>query len=57
MKILHVLKSLPDEITETLLEGLSEGHEDERFEMFRREVDYDRLIEVVFESDKVVCWW
>ncbi len=57
MKILHVLKSEPDEITERLIQPSSEGNEVQEFEMYKGDVDYDELVKLVFESDKVVSWW
>ncbi|MBW1868241.1 MAG: hypothetical protein JRI73_02865 [Deltaproteobacteria bacterium] len=57
MKLLHVLKSEPDEIIKTLMESLSEGNEVQQFDLYKGEVDYDKLVEQVFEHDKVICWW
>jgi hypothetical protein len=57
MKILHVHKSEPDEILKKLMEPVSEGNEVEHFEMYKGDVDYDKLIELVFGHDKVICWW
>ncbi len=57
MKILHVLKSEPDEIIETLMGSSSEGHEVQKFEMYKADVDYDKFIDLVFKHDKVICWW
>lgn len=57
MKLLHVLKSEPDETTRMLLEPFSEGHEVRLFELYKGNVDYDELIELVFEHDQVICWW
>lgn len=57
MKVLHVLKSEPDEVIRKLMEPWSEENEVQQFEMFRGNVDYDKLVELVFEHDKVICWW
>ncbi len=57
MRILHVFKSGPDEITKTLMELPSVGHEVQKFEMYQENVDYDKFIELVFKHDKVICWW
>ena len=57
MKILHVHKSEPDEILKKLMEPVSEGNKVEHFEMFKGDVDYDKMIELVFNHDKVICWW
>jgi hypothetical protein len=57
MKVLHVLKSEPDEILQKLMEPVSEGNEVQQFELYKGDVDYDKLIELVFGHDKVICWW
>ena len=57
MKVLHVLKSEPDETIITLMDSFEEGGEVQEFEMYKGDVDYDKLIELVFDSDKVICWW
>jgi hypothetical protein len=57
MKVLHVLKSEPDEIVSRLMKQLSEDNEARQFEMYQGAVDYDKLVELVFEHEKVICWW
>jgi hypothetical protein len=57
MKVLHVLKSVPDESIKTLKSAFAQSDEVQEFEMYKGDVDYDKLIELVFESDKVICWW
>ena len=57
MKVLHVLASEPDAITTTLLETVSEGNQVTCFELFRDEVDYDELVDLVFDHDRVISWW
>jgi len=57
MKVLHVLKSEPDEILQKLMEPVSEGNEVQQFELYDGDVDYDKLIELVFDHDKIICWW
>ena len=57
MKLLHVLKSEPDEITKKMMKSLSNKNETEEFKLFGENVDYDQFIHLVFEHDKVVCWW
>jgi hypothetical protein len=57
MKLLHILKSEPDEVTKTLMTRLSEGNEVHELKMYNGDVDYDKLVELVFEHDKVVSWW
>ena len=57
MKVLHVLKSVPDETVNMLKSAFAQSDEVQQFEMYKGDVDYDKLIDLVFESDKVICWW
>lgn len=57
MKILHVHKSEPDEVIKTLMIPLLEGSDVQKFELYNGDVDYDKLVKLVFEHDKVICWW
>lgn len=57
MKILHIQKSEPDEIVTKLIKPISEGNDFQQFELYKSDVDYDKLVELVFDHDKVICWW
>jgi hypothetical protein len=57
MKLLHILKSEPDETTKTLMDIISEGEEVTTFSLYEDNPDYEKLIDLIFEHDKVVSWW
>ncbi len=57
MKTLCVFKSEPDEITRTLEEIVSKGEEVTRFSLYGEDADYGKLIDLIFENEKVICWW
>jgi hypothetical protein len=57
MKLLHVFRSEPSPDVARLADVLSEGNETIRFDLFRENVDYDRLVELIFTCDKTVSWW
>lgn len=57
MKLLHVLRSKPNDEVKHLIRILSEGKESRVFELYRADTNYDELIDLVFEYDKVVTWW
>jgi len=57
MKILHVFKTEPDEVTKTLVEVISKGEDSTTFELYKEDVDYGELLDLVFEHDKVISWW
>ncbi|MBW1730205.1 MAG: hypothetical protein JRJ75_04910 [Deltaproteobacteria bacterium] len=57
MKILHIFKSEPDETTKILVDIVSNGKETTFFDLFKDDTDYDELIDLIFEHDKVITWW
>jgi hypothetical protein len=57
MKLLHIFRSEPTPEVLRLSEILSEENETIPFELYRNEVDYDRLVKLIFSSDKVISWW
>ncbi|MFC1821164.1 hypothetical protein ACFL9T_00520 [Thermodesulfobacteriota bacterium] len=57
MKILHTLKSEPDETTKAFIEATSDGEESTVFPLYEEDPDYEKLIDLIFENDKVISWW
>ena len=57
MKILHILRSAPDDIVRKFIEDTSQGTESIERPLYRGEIDYDQLLNDIFESDRVICWW
>ncbi len=57
MKLLYIYKSEPDETTKVLAKKLAEGNQVVEFKLFGEDVDYGKLLDLVFEVDKVVTWW
>ncbi len=57
MRILHILKSEPDETVEKLIHYLSEDCEATIKQLFQKDVDWCRLVDDIFSYDKVICWW
>lgn len=57
MKILHVLRNEPNDEVKKLMELVSQGEETKQFELYKGDVNYDQLIDLVFGHDKVITWW
>ena len=57
MKTLFVFKSEPDETTQALEDLVSEEEEITRFSLYGKDTDYGKLVDLIFENEKVVCWW
>lgn len=57
MKILHVYRSEPCEEVKKLVEIVSEGRDNESFDLNVESPDYDKLVDMVYEADQTICWW
>ena len=57
MKLLHVLRSEPNDEVRKLMRILSDETESAKFELYKKAVNYEKLIDLVFEHDRVVTWW
>jgi hypothetical protein len=59
MKILHILKTEPDNNTKTLMSAFdgSQGEETTVFELYDEQADFEKLIDLIFEHDKIISWW
>ena len=57
MKLLHILKSDPDENTRAFIEILSEGEGATEFSLYEEAADYEKLVDMMFEHDRVITWW
>ena len=59
-KMLHILKSEPDDLQRTLMYTLSLGYSCLQFPLFEMddmEPDYEELIDLIFDFDEVITWW
>jgi hypothetical protein len=57
MEILHLLRSEPDELVNMFIQEVSKGKKTAEIPLYQGEIDYDRLIEEIFKSDRVISWW
>ena len=57
MKILNVYRSEPNDTTKKLVAIVSEGNESESFDLNVDAPDYDKLVDMVFDAEKTICWW
>ena len=61
-KVLHILKSEPDETIAKVIEAQSVEGEVAVVSLYRDEisgnaVDWSRLVADIFAYDRVICWW
>ncbi len=57
MKILHVYRSMPNDTTKKLVEVVSKDNESVNFDLNVDNPDYNKLVDMVFDADKTICWW
>lgn len=59
-KMLHILKTPPDDIQRSFMYALSLGYSCLQFPLFDLDdepPDYDELVDLIFDFDEVVSWW
>jgi len=60
-KILHLLKTKPDDMQRTLMDNLSKGSPNLEIPLYEENgdenIDYDEIIDLIFEYDQVIAWW
>ena len=56
MKQLQIVKTQPNQSTSFLMEALGQDKETTRFNLYESQ-DYDRLIELIFSHEDIICWW
>ncbi len=57
MKILHILRTEPNDLVRLFIKGMSQGETNQEAPLYKGAVDYAKLVKDIFESDKVICWW
>jgi hypothetical protein len=57
-KILHILKSEPDDVQKTLMDTLSRDRHSLQVSLVDADDSvYDELIDQIFDCDDVITWW
>ena len=51
------MRSEPDELVRMFVGEVSRGEDSVEVPLHEGEVDYGRLVEEVFRSDRVISWW
>ena len=57
MKVLHILRSEPDETVEKLTDSMCMDTTASVVMLYDEPVDWAALVDKIFENDKVICWW
>lgn len=56
MKVLHILRSQPDETVAALMKFFSD-QEEKTVALYEGDVDWEALVDDIFAADKVISWW
>ena len=57
MKTLHLLISKPSPPTEKLIRLMSQGEKAEEIHLYKSDSNYEKLVDLIFEYDRVISWW
>jgi hypothetical protein len=58
MKLLQIYKSKPDENVQKMAAALAAAAEESHEVRLHREpVDYRQLLELIFQCNRIICWW
>ena len=59
MKILYILRTRPDVIVEKFMQSVTNGDRSKVTELyeFQNDSDWSKLVDEIFENDKVISWW
>lgn len=57
MKILHILRSKPDDMIRLLINEISVGEKSSEIQLYEGAVNYDQLVKEIFQSDRIISWW
>jgi hypothetical protein len=57
METLHLIRSVPDAMTENLITELSNGCSVKTLKLYETEIDWENVVDLIFSHDHVICWW
>ncbi len=57
MATLHMLRSERDAATEVLMSTLPEERTGKIIELYSDNIDWESVIDNIFNYDNVICWW
>lgn len=60
MKLLYLYRFKPTESTEKtkkLVDIVSKGNEVMEVKLYEDNPDYDKVVDMIWEADKIISWW
>ena len=57
MKILYILRTRPDETVEKFMQTITNGDQSQVRKLYEDKIDWSKLVDDIFDHDKVISWW
>jgi hypothetical protein len=57
MRVLHIIRTEPDDTTKTFVEGFSKDEGAKKVVLYEGNTDWPALVDDIFAHDNVICWW
>lgn len=57
MKVLNIVRSVPDDLEKQLIDAFSQSEIDKVITLYEGDVNWSYLVDEIFSHDKVICWW
>ena len=57
MKVLHILRTEPDDSVKTFMDTISANEESKVTPLYGKDVDWPVLVDDILAYDKVISWW
>jgi hypothetical protein len=57
MRVLNIIRTEPDDMTKTFVEGFSKDEGSKKVVLYEGNNDWSALVDDIFSHDQVICWW
>ncbi|MGD8739513.1 MAG: hypothetical protein PVG34_04295 [Desulfobacterales bacterium] len=57
MKILYILRTRPDVTVEKFMQTITNGDRSQVRKLYEDKIDWSKLVDDIFDNDKVISWW
>ena len=57
MKILYILRTRPDLTVDKIMQTITNGDQSQVRKLYEDKIDWSKLVDDIFDHDKVISWW
>jgi uncharacterized membrane protein YvbJ len=57
MKILYIPRTQPDVTVEKFMQTVTNGDQSQVRKLYEDKIDWSKLVDDIFDHDKVISWW